>query len=395
MKHERARILPGHVLLIVFLLATPIMIPLVTAENPRNNSGTGPTVHDNGTVTIDAVTLPLIESKEFPLNTTEVDHPLMREQFFAVNRQYIEYLTEHFGKECAEQMVNAEYDRHTNSSSRGSSTPDRYGILSIDPVGDHVVGDVFLIHGVAILPAGTELPISIYGGSFNPGIPPQADPWYNHIPTTVLVKYNNKTLNVWSYEVNTTGSYPDEYFISLKYPSDSTINASVIFNLTPPGSITTGNPYVIIINPITPHARHESFAISGTTDLPPGDELLVEVYSPDHMLGPKGTDKSGAVGVVKVREGLQGKNTWLFTVHSSDLKPDNYKAAVNSYSYGTSNDTSFSIFSDENSNRSSNFSALDVNNEKSPTTRPAPLPAVLVFGSLLCAIFVIAWRCRR
>jgi len=394
MKQVWARILPGHVLRVFLLLATLIMIPLVTAENPTNNSGTGPIVHDNGTVTIDGVTHPLIEEKEFPLNTTEVDHPLTREQFVAVNRQYIEYLTEHFGKERAEQMVNAEYDRHTNASSRGGSTPDRYGILSIDPVGDHVVGDVFLIHGVAILPAGTELPITIYGGSFNPGIPPQADPWYNHIPTTVLVKYNNKTMNVWSYEVNTTRSYPDEYFISLTYSRDSTINATAIFNLTPPGSIATGNPYVIIINPITPHARHESFTISGTTDLPHGDELLVDVYSLDHMLGPKGTDKSGAVGVVKVREGLQGKNTWLFTVHSSDLKPDNYTAAVNSYSYGTSNDTLFSISTNENSNRSSNFSALGVNNEKSPTTRPAPLSAEIIFGSLICAIFLIARRMR-
>jgi hypothetical protein len=380
-------------MVIILALATLIMIPLVTAENPTNNSGTGPIVNDNGTVTINGVTLPLITSKELPLNTTEVDHPLTREQFFAVNWQYIEYLTEHFGKERAEQMVNAEYDRHPNSTSRVDSIPDRYDILSIDPVGDHVVGDVFLIHGVAILPAGTELPISIYGGSFNPGIPPQSDPWYDHIPTSVRVKYNNKNLNVWSYEVNTTGSYPDEYFISLKYPGDSTINASAIFNLTSPGTIATGNPYMIIIDPIRPHARNESFPISGTTNLPSGDELLVEVFSLNHTLVPKGTDQSGAVGVVNVQKGSQG-NIWSFTINPPDLKPDDYKIIVTSYRYGTNNDTSFTVHSEQSGSLSSNIPASGVNAENS-RNRALPIPTGIVIGSLVCAAFLIARRCKQ
>jgi len=387
------------IILFALLLAAGVMIPFVTAENVTNSSGTGPVVNDNGTLTIDNVTFPLIESEEYPLNTTEVDHPLTREQFFAVNRQYIEFLTEQFGKEQAEQMVNAEYDRHTNSSARAGSTPDGEVILSIDPVGDHTVGENFSINGTAILPAGVDITISIYRGSFNLGIPPQADPWYDHIPTTVRVKYYNKTGNVWSYAVNTTGSYPDEYIVFVQYPLDSTINATAIFRLVPGADrATTGvgqkDEYVILIDPVGNHTAGDIITITGTTNLPPGEKLLIEVFSSNTTFGSKGKDNSGAVGVVDVREGVQGKNTWSFMVNSSDLKPDDYTVIVHSYRDVPVNDSLSSVIPEENNYRSSSFFTLDVNPIDSPT-RASPHSSGIVFGSLLCASFVIIWRCRR
>jgi hypothetical protein len=327
-------------LLLLFLMSILFSRPVVALGNRTGNSGTGPGVYENGTITIDGTTLPLIEPEASPLN------------------------------------------RATNVSAPGAGpAPDGDGILSIEPVGDHAVGDLVLIHGTASLPAATELNIRIYRGSYSPGIPPQADPWYDHIPTTVRVNYNNKTVNVWSCEVNTTGSYPDEYLVLVECPRDSTVNATAFFHLVPAHATATGiatNAYVITIDPITTPVRNGSFTIAGTTDLPPGDELLVEVYSPNRTLGPRGTDYSGAVGVVKVREGVQVKNTWSFEVNSSDLKPDDYQVTVNSYRYGTGNDTYFSVLPEEN------------NNPAASPTRPASLPVMIpAAAGGFCAVAVL------
>ena len=258
---------------------------------------------------------------------------------------------------------------------------------------------MFRIHGIAILPPATELNISIYSGSFNPGIPPQADPWYDHIPTSARVEYNNRTVNVWSYEINTTGSYPDEYFILLQYPSDRTINATAIFNLVPAGGNATGRPgpadsYLLTIDPIATHVHNESFTISGTTDIPHGDELAVEVYSPNQTLGPKGTDYNGAVGVVMVREVSQGKNTWSFRVNSPDLKPGDYKAVVHSYRFGASNETSFSVVSEENTVPSPQ-PAYTISNTTGSLTRGSPLPELCTIIAIGCVIMMAAQQRMR
>jgi len=112
---------------VVLLISALVTIPLAAAENTPNSSGAGPVVNENGTVTIDGITLPVVESKAYPLNASEFSTPLTREQFIAGNRQYIEFLTEHFGKEQAEKMVNDEYDRLTNQTHRPDTgaTPGR------------------------------------------------------------------------------------------------------------------------------------------------------------------------------------------------------------------------------------------------------------------------------
>lgn len=272
------------------------------------------------------------------------------------------------------------------------------GLLSVHPIGDHAVGENFSINGTAILPAGIDITISIYRGSFSPGFPPQADPWYDHIPKTVRVKYDNKTGNIWSYAVNTTGSYPDEYIVFVEYPGDSTINATAIFNLVPGADKATPgagqkDDYVIMIDPIGDHTEGEIITITGTTNLPPGEKLLIEVISSNNTFGSKVKDNSGAVRVVDVREGVQGKNTWSFMVNSSDLKPDNYTVIVNSYLDVPVNDSLFSVIPEENNPQSSSFFTLDANPVDSPT-RASPHSAGIIFGSLVTVTFLITRRMR-
>ncbi|MCK9593554.1 MAG: WD40 repeat domain-containing protein [Methanoregula sp.] len=208
-----------------------------------------------------------------------------------------------------------------------------------------------------------------------------------------LLLFDRTGTLLWKYSIPTevtrvSASKDGNYFTA------GTNDRIYLFNRGGEATGIATNPYVIIINPITTHVKNESFTISGTTNLPPGDKLLIEVVLQNLMLGPKGTDYSGAVGVVKVHESLEGKNIWSFTVNSSDLKPENYLVVVTSYKYGTSDNTSFSLSSDENSNQSSIFPKAAPNPANIPT-RAALIPAGIIIGSLLYATFLIIRRYER
>ncbi|WAC04834.1 MAG: hypothetical protein OS112_10325 [Methanoregula sp.] len=121
MDDDRKLLIKGNVLL-ALLLAAMVVIPTAAAENGTNINGFEPVRNENGTVTIDGITLPVVESRAYPINTSEFDAPLTREQFIAGNQRYIAFLTEQLGKEQAETMVNDEFDRITNASKMRADT---------------------------------------------------------------------------------------------------------------------------------------------------------------------------------------------------------------------------------------------------------------------------------
>lgn len=74
----------------------------------------------------------------------------------------------------------------------------------------------------------------------------------------------------------------------------------------------------ITIDPITDHKFKDTFIISGSTNLPEGDELLVEVYSPLDQGSCFCIDKPcGAVGTIKIVKGDGGINHWNFFVNTA------------------------------------------------------------------------------
>jgi hypothetical protein len=103
----------------LFVLAVLVTAPAL-ADPDASTPYPTPIVNDNGTVTINNVTLPLIESRAIELNDSELaamNQPHTREEFMEANRQYIDFLAGQFGREQAEKMANAEYDRATGGSS--------------------------------------------------------------------------------------------------------------------------------------------------------------------------------------------------------------------------------------------------------------------------------------
>lgn len=133
------------------------------------------------------------------------------------------------------------------------------------------------------------------------------------------------------------------------------------------------------------HVSSESFIITGTTNLSAGEEILVEVYSPDHMLGPKGTLYSGSVGIVKVLKGNDGINSWSYAVAPSDLKPDKYTVVVSSYGSEPGDSRFFYILERNPQNNQSPEPLPDTDRSTRPVSQSTPLPSVIPASALLIA----------
>jgi hypothetical protein len=124
-----------------------------------------------------------------------------------------------------------------------TSTP----VLFIDNIPVHCVNELFTITGSTSLPAGTRLRVSIGRGSDNPGIPPQKNPWYDALQKETRVVPGLQQENTWTYTLNTSGSYADEYLVTVETYIGNEVNATAIFNLdetcnTPGGAAgTPGN----------------------------------------------------------------------------------------------------------------------------------------------------------
>ena len=112
--------------------------------------------------------------------------------------------------------------------------------------------------------------------------------------------------------------------------------ATVSFYVSPPG---------LTINPIGDKTPGSNFTVTGTTNLAPGDNLLVEItsssYQPTTKNQPSGF--SGASGMVKVVAGSGGKNTWSFDVDTSTFTPDEYIVKVSGVEQDATASTTFNV----------------------------------------------------
>lgn len=127
----------------------------------------------------------------------------------------------------------------------------------------------------------------------------------------------------WHYEVDTASFHPDEYLVSVSSITHD-IQATALFNLlaAPAGQgviqqVTTvsrnqeghGEGFFIRINPIRDHYAGEEFSITGTTNLPVGDdEMLVEVVTSSFAPTQKtqSGEFSGSTGTIRTSGGGGG-----------------------------------------------------------------------------------------
>lgn len=85
----------------------------------------------------------------------------------------------------------------------------------IHPVGDHVVGDKFMITGTTNLAVGDKLQVDVYSSSFSPTKKSQIGE-FSGASGVVEVMSGSSGSNQWSFFVDASAFRPDEYSVTVK-----------------------------------------------------------------------------------------------------------------------------------------------------------------------------------
>jgi len=288
--------------------------------------------------------------------------------------------------------------------------------ITISPIGDHAVGDIFNISGTTNFPVNTTLWIQA-GPKEYTKYPP------HYIGEKVQIVQGTNS-NLWSIQINSSTFAIDEYNVLVSpLINDSSVFSYTRFNITarhtgtlqttsvPSTTIPRDSPsppassqptvyphegYWITIDsqPIGTQYIGESFTISGTTNISSGNELLAEIYPLNQLRSIKGTIYSGSAGRVTIKEGPYGKNTWSYPVDLSDFKPDEYRVIVSSYQSDAEDDAMFSVY--EKPSATTNCSSPNIScrvSETSPTQQSAlhldPLGLIVL---IFCIMFIQKYR---
>jgi hypothetical protein len=203
-------------------------------------------------------------------------------------------------------------------------TPNTTPFITIDPIGNHAVGEVFVIKGSTNLPSVVDtLHIFIYPTSFNPG------GFGSDFQSIIPIQRGEKGINFWSCTVPTTSGWvtfqgpgrnptqdprPDNYMVSVELSTDANISQYQIFDILPAGSKTNATvspapaPY-IRIDPVGDHTVGDTFFINGTTNLAvSNNSLSLNITWADFNPGGFGT--SFYTSDVSIQPGEQGINLW-------------------------------------------------------------------------------------
>ncbi|MGB9176382.1 MAG: hypothetical protein WCB46_06560 [Methanoregula sp.] len=163
------------------------------------------------------------------------------------------------------------------------------------------------------------------------------------------------------------------------------------------------SPPTAFINPIEDHLVGDKFTISGSTNLAPGDELMVEVIS--SSFGPtvkaQSGEFSGNSGTVKVVQGSGGYNRWSYDVDATAYKPDEYIVKVSGITQDVTASTFFNIVERLPPTATSPMVTLPATTPAVPATKPStqtvtttaksPVPFWIALGALA----VMAWKRKR
>jgi hypothetical protein len=151
---------------------------------------------------------------------------------------------------------------------------------------------------------------------------------------TIIIEYSNENNNLESgYDEYLNDSrYPDNLkgnrykiplFVSLNDAADPAVIKEKIENLG--GTYVLKKFNLVIEDPwididlVSDHKTGDRFNITGTTNLPVGDEILVEVYPVSFKAGSQCqcADVIGATGIIKVTSGDYGVNKWIFPIDTN------------------------------------------------------------------------------
>ncbi len=104
--------------------------------------------------------------------------------------------------------------------------------ITINPIGDHRVGDTFTITGETNLAVDDNVLFTIYSSSFVPTDTNKTeDDEFSGASGTVAVTPGSHRLNQVSFDVDASTFEPDEYLVTAKAVDDPTTNGTALFNI--------------------------------------------------------------------------------------------------------------------------------------------------------------------
>ena len=164
-------------------------------------------------------------------------------------------------------------------------------------------------------------------------------------------------VNRWSFLPDKDTIHPGLYQVTvaadtgenLQINGSGRVSGSLVFNYTgekipvvirEENRTGSGNnaPVLITIDTLPEMRVDDKYIVSGTTNLPPGEELCFEVHPPDLMLNynftinprdkSQGGTISGIAGCVPVVNGSGIENLWTFEMQTYSLAPGRYEVNI-------------------------------------------------------------------
>ena len=219
--------------------------------------------------------------------------------------------------------------------------------ISVDPVSDKNVSDVFTITGKTSLPAGTELLIEAYPASYKDQTGTGSGT-FSGATGTVTVTKGSGIVNTWSWPLDTASFGPMEYLISVSSVTGDIskgdfakgdTSASTTFALHASsatgsaGSSTTVGTAAetgIAIDPIPDTTAGTPLTVTGKTSLPAGTDLSVKVIpvSRDTVTIMKNLQNPERTATINVVTGNGTDNTFSVTLDTRNLSPSEHIIVV-------------------------------------------------------------------
>jgi hypothetical protein len=196
--------------------------------------------------------------------------------------------------------------------------------IKIDHIGSRYMGDRFSITGDTNLPTGVEVVCEISS--------PVAGYTIKNASaavTTIQVTGRDGDLNHTFLYIDSAELVPDDY---LHGSRDDTIRLSLVERAVTEDArdelpiILEKKPYDISLDPVADKHVGDMFTVTGTTNLPAGDEMEVIVSS---MIN----GSSMIRGTVTIMKGSNGMNTTSFTVDTAGFPPVKYEKYLVSEDY--------------------------------------------------------------
>ena len=108
-----------------------VVVPAVSAQSLELESGSEYEIGDEKLVKIADISLPIMESKAYSIDSATYDRPMTKEEFQEANAGYIKFLREQVGDDKTQQLIDDAYTALTTGAMRSDATIVRIGLYDM------------------------------------------------------------------------------------------------------------------------------------------------------------------------------------------------------------------------------------------------------------------------